>query len=146
MDDKLKAITDHSTAVLIVDDSIQYCQVLTRILQNGLGFMNVTSVENTQSALDLIEKEPERFGLLFVDYHFPDGTSGGKLLDQLKTLDLLGNKVAFLITSEPTADNLKEAVAAGALGVVAKPFDRGELQRQLEKAHRSITMKNTEGF
>ena len=146
MDERLEALSDRSTAVLIVDDNIQYTQVLRRMLEAGLGYSDVTSVESAEKAYELISNQPKRFKLLFVDYNFPDGTSGGKLLERLNSNSLLDDKVAFLITSEPTADNLKEAVQAGALGVVAKPFDRSELKRQLDKAHRAIIVDSTEGF
>ena len=143
---KLTTINDAQTNVLIVDDNLQYTQVLKRILQGAFGYRNITSVDNTSAAYDLIAKEPERFQLLFVDYNFPDGETGGALLEKLKQSALMANRVAFLITSEPTVDNMKEATQAGALGVVAKPFDREELKKQLEKAERSIVVDNAESF
>ena len=143
---KLTTINDARTNVLIVDDNLQYTQVLKRILQGAFGYRNITSVDTTNAAYDLIAKEPERFQLLFVDYNFPGGETGGALLEKLKQSELMANRVAFLITSEPTVDNVKEATQAGALGVVAKPFDREELKKQLEKAERSIVVDNTESF
>jgi len=143
---KLTTINDAQTNVLIVDDNLQYTQVLKRILQGAFGYRNITSVDNTQEAYKLISAEPDKFQLLFVDYNFPTGETGGSLLEKLKRTQLMENRVAFLITSEPTVENVKEATMAGALGVVAKPFDREELKKQLEKAERSIVVDNTESF
>lgn len=146
MAETLRIITDPSTPILIVDDNSQFTQVLRRILESGLGYHNITNVQTTQQAFELISAQPDQFKLLFVDYHFPDGTTGGVLLEHLKAAQLLKDKIAFLITSEPTVDNLKQAVAAGAMGVVAKPFDRVELKKMLDKAERSIIIDRSEGF
>lgn len=137
---------DVSTPILIVDDNVQYSQVLTKILKVGLGFSNVTSVESPQAAFSLIQKTPEHFGVLFVDYNFPSGETGGEFLERLQQNNLLEKKVAFLITSEPTVDNMKQALSAGARGVVAKPFDREKIREQLEKARRAIETENMESF
>lgn len=132
--------------VLIVDDSTQYASVLHKILSNGFGFKNITRVESTESAYELLSKNPEQFKLLFVDYNFPSGVTGGDLLTKLKETHLMDGKVAFLITSEPTPDNVKQAVMAGAFGIVAKPFDRTELGRQLERVKRAIDSSKVESF
>lgn len=131
-------IDDLSIPILIVDDNVQYAQVLQRILKSGLGYSNITLVENPKDALALILQDPERFKLMFVDYNFPSGETGGELLVKLKNDNLLEGKIAFLITSEPTVENMKQALGAGAMGIVAKPFDRSKLEEQLEKAKRSI--------
>ena len=145
MSTKLNSIKDSQTGILIVDDSTQYTKVLRRILE-AFGYQCIDSVESTKEALDQIKANPEKYRLLFVDYSFPSGESGGALLSDLARLNLLEQKIAFLITSEPTVENVKEATGAGALGVVAKPFNRDELWRQLEKAERLIVTNNTEGF
>jgi len=139
-------LIDSAAQVLIVDDNVQYIQVLKRILQNGLGYVNVTAVESTKKAFELINQDPQRFKLLFVDYHFPGGETGIKLLERLREAHLLSNKVAFLVTAEPSMENLKQAMAVGAKGIVAKPFDSVELRKQIEKAERAIAVEKGEGF
>ena len=139
-------ILDPNTKILIVDDSTQYATVLTKMLQHVFSFRNILRLESSQEALARIEAEPDAFQLLFVDFRFPDGFTGGELLQKLKQKNLLAGKVAFLITSEPSAENVKQAVQAGAYGVVAKPFDRNELKRQLEKAERTLQGDAIESF
>lgn len=134
----MTSVRDSTTSVLIVDDSIEYTAVLTKLLKGVFGFQNVTSVPSTADAYALLKGHPENFQLLFVDYRFPTGSTGGDFLEQLAREQLLSDKVAFLITSEPTVDNIKQARSAGAVGVVAKPFDREQLRIQLEKAERAI--------
>lgn len=133
-------------SVLIVDDNVQYSQVLKMILGAGFGYQNVTTVDNLQEAYNLVSTEPERFNMLFVDFHFPDGESGGDFLQRLQTNKLLGNKVAFLVTAEPTVDNQRQAQQAGAKGVIAKPFDRKHLKEQLEKVEREKQLNEADGF
>ncbi|MBX7138588.1 MAG: response regulator [Oligoflexia bacterium] len=141
-----KSIGPDETKVLIVDDSKEYAQVLKRILGGVFGYGDVTYVETTEEAYRMIAKEPERFQLVFVDYNFPGSETGGDLLKRLKDSSLMEQKVAFMITSEPTVDNMKLATASGALGVVAKPFDREQLRSQLSKAALSIKTDQGESF
>ena len=137
MSHSTKSLISPHTAVLIVDDNRQFSALLQTILAQAIGLKEVTMVTSTDEAYRLIQREPNRFDLLFVDYFFPAGETGNQLLTRLRSNDLLDDKVAFLITSEPTIDNQREALSAGAQGVVAKPFDRHALRQQLEKAERA---------
>ena len=139
--------TDNNTMpILIVDDNPQYAQLLRRILESGFGFKNITSLSGTQQAHDLIKEQPGHFKMLFVDYNFPDGHSGGELLENLSKEKLLDGKAAFLITSEPSNRNVEQASLAGALGVVVKPFDRADLEIKIGKALRHIEGDEVESF
>lgn len=131
-------ISDPDTPILIVDDNQQFATVLQRILQSVFFYSNITSVDSTEKAYSLLRADPGRFRVLFVDYRFPSGMNGVELLQRLAAEKLLQGKAGFLITSEPNLKNFKEALGAGVVGVVAKPFDREDLRRQLEKAGRSL--------
>jgi len=141
-----KAVLGADVEVLIVDDNPQYSRLLSRTLQGVFGFEHISSFASAREAFDAIKAEPGRFGLLFIDYQFPSGMSGGDLLRLLSMHNLLKGKAAFLITSEPSTDNVNEALSAGALGVVAKPFDREALRSQLEKARRALIAEDAESF
>ena len=142
----MENLKDPTTPILIVDDSSQYTLVLSKILKNVFGYTNVSSVETPEKALELLGREPDKFKMLFIDFNFPCGTTGGALLETLKSQNALRDKCAFLITSEPTVDNVKQASNAGAVGVVAKPFDRAELKKQLDKAERLSASRRTDSF
>jgi DNA-binding NtrC family response regulator len=142
----METIKDPETPILIVDDSTQYTQVLMKILKNVMGYKNITTVDETSKAYDIISSDPEKFRLIFVDFRFPSGQTGGDLLSKLALNSLMKDKVAFLITSEPTLDNVKQASAAGAFGVVAKPFDREQLVKQIDKAERVIAAEKEGSF
>mgnify|MGYP000741753859 CR=1 FL=1 len=135
-----------SKAILIVDDNPQYTLLLRRILGNGFGYRNITAAETTEEAYRLIAESPHRYQLVFVDYRFPEGTTGGELLARLKRENLMESRVAFLVTSEPTVDNQREALNAGARGVVAKPFTRDCIEQQLQKVERLLKLDTHDQF
>jgi DNA-binding NtrC family response regulator len=141
-----QGILEPTTSVLIIDDSQQYGAVLRKILTHAFGYTQINHLLTTEAALEELTKNPSNYQLLFIDFRFPSGFSGGDLLTQLKERNLLQDKVAFLISSEPTVQNVKQAVQAGAFGIVAKPFDREELRRQLEKADRAVRVKDGLAF
>ncbi len=143
---KLSSIDPAETSVLIVDDSTQYSDVLRRILKGVFGYTEIVSVDNTKEAFDRISAEPEKFRLMFVDFNFPGTEKGTDLLMRLKEASLMDERIAFLITSEPTLENVRSATSYGALGVLAKPFDREELKTQMEKARIHIRTENCESF
>ena len=128
--------------ILIVDDNSQYAQLLRKILESSFGFNNITSVSDTKDAKDLIDSDPEKFRLLFIDYNFPTGYTGGELLGDLHKANQMHGKAAFLITSEPSLSNVDQATKAGALGVVVKPFSRTDLQTKIERALRFLDNEN----
>ncbi len=129
---------DKNLPILIVDDNVQYAQLLRRILESGFGFLNITSVDHLDKARELIKEDPEKFKMLFIDYNFPDGNTGGELLNELSDLNLLEGKAAFLITSEPSNRNVEQASQAGAIGVVVKPFNKSDLELKISKGLRHI--------
>jgi response regulator of citrate/malate metabolism len=135
-----------SCEVLIVDDSTQYARILTKMLYHLFGFETVTHIASPEEALVKVCSEPQRWKILFIDYNFPSGFSGVSLLEELNSKGLLGEQAVFLVTSAPSAENVKAAVAAGAFGIIAKPFDQNELRRQLENAARRIDGKGDPGF
>lgn len=127
-----------ATPILIVDDNPQYSQLLKKILIAAFGYSEITCVESLEAASALVFSQSAPFLLYFVDYRFPGSARGTDFLLQLQKGGYLEKAVAFLITSEPTPENAKVATAHGAYGVVAKPFDREELRRQIEGADRLI--------
>ena len=146
MAEQTTILSNFDTPILIVDDNVQFANLLKRILEGAFGYKNITMLEDSDAAYSLINSDPQRFKLLFVDFNFPSGNTGGELLTRLAANSLLKNKAAFLITSEPSTENVNQAKRAGAVGVVAKPFDRQELQRQLEIAERRLQVDNGEFF
>lgn len=137
---------DPSTPILIVDDSMQFAMVLNRLLTGVFGFKAITTLSSTEDALQRLNSAPNEFGLVFLDFHFPEGMSGGELLTSMSERGLIGDKIVFLMSSDPTAEALQRVLKAGAAGVIAKPFDREELRRKLERAGRIAHSEDKESF
>ena len=53
-----------ASSILIVDDNVQYTKVLTKILQAGFGYNDITSSESVEAALELVAQDPDRFQLI----------------------------------------------------------------------------------
>lgn len=131
----------------MVDDNPQFSMILRRLLEGALGYKDVTVLESVDPALELLKTSPlGHFGVLFVDYNFPDGKTGLDLLEEAYRQGYTKGVAAFLVTSEPTVERMKRALAAGAYGMVAKPFNREEIRKQLEKAARDIALDASESF
>jgi DNA-binding NtrC family response regulator len=136
----------NNVAVLIVDDSRQYSLVLQKMLTGGFGMEQVDCCDDIDSAYLLVKANPGRYQMLFVDYNFPGGRTGADFLQRLQDESLLEGKSIFMITADPTDQNFKQAQQFGAVGMVAKPFDREQLGIQLDKAFRARAMKDVESF
>lgn len=141
-----QGILDPSSAVLIVDDSLQYAWILSKMLTQLFGYNDITHIASAEEALTQIEATPQRWRVVCVDFNFPSGFSGAQLLEALKQKGLLQDQAIFLVTSVPSAENVKAAVAAGAFGIIAKPFQQAALKRQLENAARRLLGKGDPGF
>ncbi|MFZ5851282.1 MAG: response regulator [Actinomycetota bacterium] len=105
--------------VLIVDDSRAMRRIVVRTLrQAGYGHLSLVEAGDGTEAWNLIQDErPE---LVLSDWNMP-GMSG---LDLLRELRATGDQVPFgFVTSEGSAQTREEAEAAGALFLIAKPFD-----------------------
>jgi two-component system chemotaxis response regulator CheY len=134
-------IRSPETSILVVDDCPDYALVLRRILQTGMGYRSVEIFSTIDAAYDAIAKTPERFPVLFVDYHFPNGRTGAELLERLRQKNLLQDKVAFFITAEPAIQKAIEANSNGAYGVVVKPFNSDQLEKLIERVDRTLKME-----
>lgn len=134
------------TAVLIVDDNPQFAGLLQRLLQSSWGFTTVDIETSPEAAVSRLLAGESHYSIFFIDFHFPEELNGCDVLLKLKQQGILEKRFAFLITSEPTGENIQRAMEAGAIGVVGKPFNREDLERQLTKAARLIELSDKEGF
>jgi two-component system, chemotaxis family, chemotaxis protein CheY len=104
--------------ILVVEDSRAMRMILVRTLrQAGFGGHDVLESESAREALGMIEtEEPD---LILSDWNMP-GMTG---IDFLATLRSRGDATPFcFITSEGSDEIRERASAAGAFGLIAKPF------------------------
>ncbi|HKK52258.1 MAG TPA: sigma-54 dependent transcriptional regulator [Myxococcota bacterium] len=113
--------------VLIADDEPSIRFVLQEVIE-GLGH-RVVAVEDGDRAL--AELSRDSFDLAFLDIRMP-GLTGIEVLQQSRSS---GNDVAIvIITAQNLLENAVEAMKAGALDYLVKPFALAEVKALTEKA------------
>ncbi|WP_336922827.1 response regulator [Aquipuribacter sp. SD81] len=105
--------------VLVCDDSRVMRQIVVRTLRQA-GFDGVDVVEATNGAEGLDVVAAERPDLVLSDWNMPELTG----IDFLSHLRARGDATPFgFVTSEGSTEMRDRAAAAGALFLIAKPFD-----------------------
>jgi two-component system, chemotaxis family, chemotaxis protein CheY len=104
--------------ILIADDSRAMRMIVTRTLrQAGYGGHDLVEAENGREALELAEADTP--DLILSDWNMPEMTG----IDLLKSLRARGIGTPFcFVTSEGSQEMRDQAAAAGAMGLIAKPF------------------------
>ncbi len=102
---------------LIIDDEIDICYLLSRVLKNkDIEAYYVNTLAEAHPVLKT--QQPD---IIFLDNHLPDGM-GVDFVDQIKRLN--PNSKIVLITAYDTAADRKRAAMEGIDLFIAKPFTR----------------------
>jgi DNA-binding response OmpR family regulator len=111
--------------VLIVDDNKLLCMGLGRTLSRR----NIVyhAVENGENALS--EVHGAFYDLVFLDIHLPDA-NGLDLIREIRRISP-GTKVVIL-SSDGSENNVRRALAEGALRFMEKPYDNSEVMELVE--------------
>lgn len=112
--------------ILVVDDEIQYQEVINMILQSEGYKTKVAS--SGEEALEILKKE--EFHLVLTDLKM-NGMDGIHLLEEIK--NNYTNTYVMLITGFGTIKNAVEAMKKGAFGYFIKGSNPGDLLREIEK-------------
>lgn len=114
--------------VLICDDSLLVRTQLHDFL-NALG-QNLTILEAADGTIALDVFKEHRPDLVLLDVVMPN-LSGIECLREIKKID--PNAVVIMVSSVGTAKILKEAIDAGAVDFVQKPWTQGLLAEVINK-------------
>lgn len=115
-------VAARKSRVLVADDEALICWSVAEALL-AAGYEAVTA-ESVAKALELVEDPAQRIDMAIIDLRLGDG-SGLTVLQRLRDRGV----PAVLMTAYAAPELLPEAEAAGALCVVAKPFDLGDIIR-----------------
>jgi DNA-binding NtrC family response regulator len=107
--------------ILVVDDEHVIRELMREILE--LGGYETVGAETPERALALLDEED--ISLVVSDIVMP-GLSGLELLGAVRATH--PDLPVVLVTGAGTDENVNEAVARGADGVVIKPFSHADLQ------------------
>lgn len=111
-----------SHTILVVDDTDLNRRILTRLLE-AEGF-EVVSASCGDEALSILETTPIHLALL--DMLMP-GMSGLDLCKRMKTRPCWEDIPVIFITAVQGAEHVAEAMEAGAVDYIAKPFNKIEI-------------------
>jgi len=116
-----------NTEILIVDDDEQIRSFI-RIILMKLGFSQVQTSSSCHDAIDRLRVN--NYGLVFLDINMP-GADGMSLLRLIREKYPKINVV--MCSGDSTAQNVKEAIAGGAVSFLAKPVLAKNLMNLFDK-------------
>jgi two-component system chemotaxis response regulator CheY len=110
--------TSLSVKILVVDDDIDLCTVLSQFLeQNGC---TVFSAQDALQASDVLERE--RVGMVITDLRMPY-VSGLRFTEQIKGDPRHKDVPVVMMTANPADPVLEQGLRKGVAMTLAKPFD-----------------------
>jgi len=115
-------------SVMIVDDDDITRQLLRGILRSA-SLQVVGEAGDGERALGLYQKLNPT--VICMDIDMP-GMTGIEVLTQMRAA---GNTaIVLMITGAATGENVRNAIAAGANGIIAKPFNTAKIIGEIERA------------
>ena len=110
--------------VLIVDDDSRNCELLGRLLE--MEGCRVVQAMNATDGIALARNDPPN--LVLLDVRMP-GLDGFAACSRMRADPALAQLPIYLATAFDDSDVWPHAMAAGASGLLAKPYDRAALRR-----------------
>jgi CheY-like chemotaxis protein len=125
--------------VLIIDDDPRNCELLGRLLE--MEGCRIRTASNAASGLAMASAATP--DLVLLDVRMP-GIDGFEACRRLKAVAATAATPVFLVTAFDDDDVWPEATAAGATGLLAKPYDRAALRRLLRDLSQATASRNGE--
>jgi len=115
--------------ILIVDDSAMMRKIVLRALTlAGLDFQKVLEAEDGSAALALLRENTVE--LIMCDINMPV-MNGLELLKAIREQNLAAGVPVVMVTTESSAEHVREAVAVGASGYIRKPFTPDHVKQKV---------------
>jgi len=114
--------------VLVVDDSAMMRKIVQKNLRELGVELSYIEAADGKEALNAFAKGG--IDLILTDWNMPNMT-GIELVKELRKIDPEKKVPIIMVTSEATADKVKEAVAAGVNNYVSKPFTTDVLRQKI---------------
>ena len=116
--------------VLVVDDSAMMRKIVIKNLKDCGFDCNVTEAGDGQEGLDKFKAAA--FDCVLSDWNMPN-MDGLTMVKEIRKLDPTKKVAIIMITTEGSADKVKDAVLAGANNYLAKPFTPDRFKEKLAK-------------
>ena len=115
--------------VLIVDDSAMMRKIVLRALSvAGLEFQSVLEAADGNEGLELLKSNQVQ--LIMCDINMP-GMNGLEMLRAMRQLGIGNGAPVVMVTTESSAERVREAVAAGASSYIRKPFSPEQVKQRV---------------
>lgn len=112
--------------ILCVDDDESIRRAFARTM--GRAGIEIELAQNGELALTAIEEKPDRYGVVFADYHMGPGMDGVTLLREVSILAPWATRI--LVSGQLDVPKMTRAVNSGAIfRVFEKPWEPRELLR-----------------
>jgi len=114
--------------ILMVDDEVASTCLLTNFLHR-IGYSRLESINDSTLTFETIERfKPD---LILLDLAMPN-ISGFQVLEGLRANRQSEDQIPVLVlTGDPTVENKRRALAAGATDLLTKPFDPSEVNMRI---------------
>lgn len=116
-------------AILVVDDDAMLLR-MTQIVLEEIGYRVVLAATG-QEALERIDAVSGDFGLVVLDQRLPDREGASVMREARQRYPSLR---FMLVTGYVTDDVVREMIAAGAVGVLDKPYDIDQFAEAVKQA------------
>lgn len=124
-------------SILIVDDAVTTRNLLVKFL-GELGYSRIRHAAGGEQAWSIVTSASRPFDLIFCDWNMPQG-SGLEFLKKIRSSDEAFNSVPFImVTSERSAEKVREAVTAGVNNYMVKPFSLKVLTEKLQRTFEGL--------
>lgn len=118
---------DRNSDILVVDD-VEQIRSFLRVILLKMGFVKIETSSSSQDVTDRLRRK--KYDLIFLDINLP-GTSGLELLGLIK--QKYPKTKVIMCTGNHTEQNVKEAIAFGAIGFLAKPILPAAITKLFDK-------------
>lgn len=131
---KMKAQSLADIHVLVVDDMVTLRQTIVGLLRS-VGFKNIQQAGDGQEALERLAVATEEgtpFDLVLSDINMPK-LNGIEFVKKMKESTLFEKIPVVMISTENEAAVVMDAISAGAINYLIKPFTKDALTKKLRE-------------
>jgi len=119
-----------SKNILVIDDSVLIRLMAKNILE-AEGY-NVEAAATAEEAMLKVKNRKELFDLVIVDINLPN-QNGFEFIRKLKSEEKYRDIPVMILSADATAPSIRQAVEAGAVEYLIKPFKAAELVKRVVK-------------
>lgn len=127
-------ITDYITKVLIIDDEVDLCDIISRILHQA-GYMTYVA-NNGIAGIEILQKEFPH--VVILDVRMP-GMNGIETLKHIKNIN--SDIPVIIVTAYGEIRSAVEAIKLGAYDYFTKPFNNDEIVLTVKRAIEERVMR-----